>query len=323
MSKQTWSEYFWGTEDSSLPTEPAPPPAEIENALPDYKTLNDLPPQFQLTPEHDPNYIFPAEIDLIREVRSQVPQAENYPERFILIFLFSRRHSVPHSVKLLAKHLDMLKSMGFPEVTEDSPYPFTADMLTDTEKHWAINVGPTLYKHILVDKQGRLLQYIRPRNWVQGRIKMQRYISTIIWWYYYTFQHVPLSVHRNGMSVVVDMKDMGWSNLDFSSDVQHFISSALSCFPGRMRHSWIVNANWIFSTAWALAKLVLSTKVISRMHQVDLGGLEEVIEKDLIPKDLGGDWEPDVEREWYDRVLELDRVAKEAKGEILDLNKVD
>jgi len=142
---------------------------------------------------------------------------------------------------------------------------------------------------------------------------MKRYISTVIWWYYYCFQHVPLSIHRNGMAVVIDMRDMGWANLDFSTDVQQFITNAVVCFPGRMRQAWIVNPNWIFSTAWALLKLVLSSKVMARMQSLPLDDLVKEVDKEYIPKDLGGEWEVDLEKEWYAKVFELDRIAKEEK----------
>jgi len=246
-------------------------------------------------------------------VRSQVPAAASIPARIILIFLFARRHSVSHSVKLLEKHLGWLDTMGLAPVTEENPYPFTIDMLTEEERQFAIREGPVLYKHILTDKHNRLLQYIRLRCWFQGKIPMKRYICSVIWWYYYSFKHVPLSVHRNGMSVVIDMRDMGWANLDFSTDVQQFITSALTCFPGRMRQAWIVNTNWIFSTAWALVKMILSTKVMSRMVQLSVENLVDEVEICNIPKDLGGEWEPDVQKEWYEKVLELDRIAREER----------
>jgi len=320
----TWSEYIWGALPTTITTTPdhnaPPPPVEIDT-LPEYDTKNGLAPHFQWTDGLDPDFIFPEEYELIEKVRSEVPAAIDYPPRFILIFLFARRHSVPHCVKLLTKHLTWLQTMGFAPVTRTNSYPFSPELLTDSEKQYALKEGPLLYKHMLVDKQGRLLQYVRPRCWIHGRINMKKLIGVVIWWYYYAFQHVPLSIHRNGMAVVIDMKDMGWANLDFSTDAQQFISQALTCFPGRMRHAWIVNSNWIFSTAWSLIKLVLSAKVLARMQPLALDKLVEEIDREYIPKELGGDWEPDVQREWYEKVFELDRIAKEEKDKRNQENK--
>jgi len=287
-------------------------PPDIEN-LPEYKTFNSLAPEFQLTPEHDPDYIFPREYEIIEEVRKQVPAVSRWPDRYILIFLFARRHSIPHTVKLLNKHIQYCQFMGFREITEDNLYPFTPDQLTEEELKLSLLEGPLAYKHILVDKYNRLLQIVRPRYWVYGRISMKKYISFVFWWYYYSWQHVPLSIHRNGMAVIIDMTNMGWSNLDFSADVQNFITNALTCFPGRMRQAWLVNSGWILNTALTLLSYVLSAKVMSRMVTVNHDILFEKVDKQYIPCDLGGTWEIDFKKDWLEKVFELDALKKQQK----------
>jgi len=204
--------------------------------------------------------------------------------------------------------------MGFAEVDEENPYPFTPVELTESERQYAIFGGHTLYRHGIVDKHDRLLQYIRMRCWFSGRIEMKKYIATVLWWYYYTFQFVPLKIHRNGMTVVVDMTGMGWANVDLSTDVQRFISTALTGLPGRMRQCWIVNPNWLLSTAWAFLRLILSSKILSRMQPVSQDVLLREIERENIPKDLGGEWEPDLMTEWYEKVFEMDQMAREERG---------
>jgi hypothetical protein len=324
----TWYEYFWGTSTPSTTTptnnynnsqqqngEFIPPqplvskPQDIEN-LPEYNTFNSLAPEFQLTPDNDPDHIFPREYELIEEIRRQIPAVSKWPDRYILIFLFARRHSISHTVNLLNKHLAYLEAMGFPEISEDNLYPFTPDQLTEEEFRLSLMEGPLAYKHISVDKHNRILQIVRPRYWVYGRISMKKYVSFVFWWYYYSWQHVPLSLHRNGMAVIIDMTNMGWSNLDFSVDVQNFISSALSCFPGRMRQAWLVNSGWILSSALTLLAYVLSEKVMSRMVTVTQEGLFEKVDKQYIPVDLGGTWLPDFKKDWYEKVLELDALKK-------------
>jgi hypothetical protein len=315
----TWSEYFWGTKAN--PVNPPdnlgdlPPPVvnakpDVEESLPQYNTFNGLAPEFQVTVEHDPDYIFPREYELIEEVRKQVPGVAKWPPRYILVFLFARRHSVSHSIKLLNKHLQYLESMGFPEISEENLYPFTPDQLSPEELKLALYEGPLLYKHILLDKHERILQVVRPRCWVYGRLSMKKYVAFVLWWYYYTWQHVPLKYHRNGMSVVIDMANMGWSNLDYSVDVQKFITNAITCFPGRMRQAWIVNSGWILSTALTLLSYILSAKIMARMIPVSTESLIEKVEKQYLPTELGGDWIPDVKKDWYDKVFELDTAKR-------------
>jgi len=309
----TWSEYFWGP---STPQTTPPPTPDIDN-LPEYKTFNGLAPEFQLSPEHDPDHIFPRELELIEQLRSQVPEAEHWPKRFLLIFLFARRHSVPHTIKLLVKHIDFLKSLGLNcKISSDNLYPFTPQSMSDLELQYGILEGPLLYKHTLVDKHNRLLQIVRPRNWIQGRLEVKKLISVVLWWYYYSWQHVPLSIHRNGMAVLIDMTNMGWANMDFSTDIQHFITNALTSFPGRMRQAWIINPNWILSTALSLLKLVLSAKVMSRMMPLSQEAIIDEIDLDYVPKDLGGNWDVDVRKEWVEKVFELDREAQEEKKKL-------
>jgi len=203
--------------------------------------------------------------------------------------------------------------MGFEKITSTNLYPFIPEELTEAERQYAIFGGHTLYRHNLVDKHNRLLQYIRTRYWIPGKIPMKKYVSCVLWWYYYTFQFVPLSIHRQGMVVVVDMTDMGWANMDFSTDVQNFIVNALTGLPGRLRTCWIVNPNWVLSTAMSFLKLVLSAKVLSRMSSMTHDALPNEIEIENIPKDLGGTWEPDLLKEWYEKVHELDQSAREEK----------
>jgi len=341
MASTSWYDYFWGgntttttsTPPPSNPTTKSPPAAEnspnhnnegefippptvvakqpeIEEQLPEYKTFNSLAPEFQVTEDHEPEYIYPKEYELIAEVRRQIPGVAKWPDRYILVFLFARRHSVPHTVKLLNKHLAYLKSLGCKEITEDNLYPFTPDLLTEEEFKLSLLEGPLAYKHLLIDKHNRLLQIVRPRYWVYGRISMKKYVCFVLWWYYYSWQHVPLRIHRNGMSVIIDMTNMGWSNLDYSTDVQNFLTQALSCFPGRMRQAWLVNSGWILNTALTLLSYVLSAKLMSRMVTVTPSGLFDQVDREYVPVDLGGTWEPDFRKEWYEKVLELDATIK-------------
>jgi len=323
----TWSEYFFGTSKTNGEQQPppgappgAPPnivvtgnPPEIEKDLPEYSTFNSLSPEFQLTDDLDPDYIFPREYELIGEVKKQVPAVAHWPDRYVLIFLFARRHSIPHTVKLLNKHVAYIESMGFQPYSEDNLYPFTPEQLTDEEFKLSLLEGPLAYKHIMIDKHQRILQIVRPRCWVYGRLSVKRYISFVLWWYYYTFQHVPLKYHRNGIAVIVDMTNMGWSNLDFSSEVQHFITNALTCFPGRMRQAWLINSGWILSSCLSLLSYVLSAKIMSRMQPVSIDTLLGKVDKVHLPTDLGGNWVPDFKKDWFDKVKELDEAKKNSK----------
>jgi len=283
--------------------------------LPQYNTFNDLAPQFQLTDEHDENHIFPEERHLVQKVREQCQETVEWPDRYILIFLFARRHSIPHTIRLINKHLAWIKSLGFEPIckSKNRLYPFKPEELDDVERQYALFGGHTLYKHNLVDNHDRLLQYKIMRYWFPGSHSLRDYIATVLWWYYYTFQFVPLRIHRNGHAVVVDMKGMGWNNIDFSRETKDFLMNATAGLPGRMRVCWIVNSNWMLSTGMAVVKYLLSAKILARMHTVPFESLINEIPKENLPTELGGQWEPDLPNEWYGKVLEFDRKAEEER----------
>eukprot|EP01125_Pyxidicula_operculata_P014845 TRINITY_DN499_c0_g2_i1.p1 TRINITY_DN499_c0_g2~~TRINITY_DN499_c0_g2_i1.p1 ORF type:complete len:329 (+),score=48.80 TRINITY_DN499_c0_g2_i1:53-1039(+) len=280
--------------------------APDQEDLPQYGTFNDLAPEFQVTAEHDPDHIFPRELELVEQVRNELEDVKEWPTRYILIFLIARRHSVPHAIALLKKHTKWLDKMGFRKITQTNLYPFTPEELEETEKNYALFGGHTLFKHGLVDSNDRILQYKIMRDWFPKKYSWKAYQNCTLWWYYYAFQYIPMKYHRAGMAVVVDMKDMGWSNIDFSTEIMQFLSDAITGLPGRMRVCWIVNANWMLSSTMGVAKYVLSAKILGRMHTVNADKLLEEIPLKCIPKCLGGEWDPDMRKEWYELVVEWD-----------------
>lgn len=69
-------------------------------------TFNDLDKRFQLSPEHDPNHVFPEEMEMVRQMRDELSkdfraEIEAATDKFLLTFLFARRHKVKESVELL------------------------------------------------------------------------------------------------------------------------------------------------------------------------------------------------------------------------------
>jgi hypothetical protein len=201
--------------------------------------------------------------------------------------------------------------MGFRAVSKTNLYPFKPEELEEVQREYALFGGHTLYKHNLVDKHNRILQYRVMRDWYPKKYSWKAFTSTTVWWYYYAFQFIPLRYHREGMSVVVDMKDMGWDNIDFSKDTIQFLTDAITGLPGRMRVCWIVNSNWMLSTAMGVAKYVLSAKIIGRMHAVSAQQLSDEVPPENLPVTMGGSWNPDLKKEWYDLVVKWDKETEQ------------
>jgi len=48
--------------------------------------------RFQLTPDHDPEHIFPEELDMVATLRQRIPELKFYSDKWIVFFLCARRH---------------------------------------------------------------------------------------------------------------------------------------------------------------------------------------------------------------------------------------
>jgi hypothetical protein len=60
------------------------------------ETFNNLAERFQWHGGIDPDHIFDEEKEMIKELREQVPELEKETDKFVAVFLFSRRHGKPH-----------------------------------------------------------------------------------------------------------------------------------------------------------------------------------------------------------------------------------
>jgi len=106
-----------------------------------------------------------------------------------------------------------------------------------------------------------------------------------------------------------------WVQISLSLETQKTLMHAVSTLPGRMRVCWIVNTNWMLTSAMAVAKFILSEKIMGRMKNAAVEDLLEEIPAENVPNFLGGSWEPKLETEWYEISIELDKkAAREANG---------
>ena len=58
------------------------------------KTLNDLAEKFQWHEGLDPDHIFDEEREMIKFLRTKVPELEQEDDKFVATFLFARRHDI-------------------------------------------------------------------------------------------------------------------------------------------------------------------------------------------------------------------------------------
>jgi len=284
------------------------PPSKKKSA----ETFNSLDERFQLTAEHDDNYIFPEELELIGQLRKANPELEKETDKFLCVFLFARRHNVEETLELLDKYMKKRKELGF-----DVNPPCLKDEAL--KKH--IEAGIILKPKFAVDKHDRLLHYI----FVSKDKPKDRPITTLyaygFWEACYQIQTETLRTWRNGSTLVVDFKSFGLSNIDLSPKGIEYSKALSGLFPKRIRKVYLLNGGWLLKIISEGAKLVLSKKLCERVEITSNEGLKNAINEEwLLQAEYNGklaftaaDWIESVKKD-------EEKWAKESQRKIYESN---
>jgi len=237
------------------------------------KTFNRLDERFQLKPEHNEDFVFSEEREMIREMRKKNPEFEILDDKLLLAFLFSRRHDVNAATEVILNHLRVRERVGF------------KDSLPTRENCEAIWQQGFIYrKSHVVDKYNRMVYYYFMEKDFHKRTQ------ELDWKYaffdcYDTVETESLSSLRNGAIYIIDMQNFGWRNLDFSSRGRENSRNMTGLFPKRMRALYVVNGSILFTAALKAAKLILPKKIHKRIRPISMEDLRELIpEQNLHPK---------------------------------------
>jgi len=243
------------------------------------ETFNSLDIRFQLKPEHDDNYIFPEELELIQELRRRRPELEKETDKFLCVFLFARRHNLDDTVELLDKYNKKKKELGF-----DVNPPSLKDELL--KKH--IEQGMILKQKFAVDNHNRLVHYI----YVAKDKPKERPITTLyaygFWEAEYQIKTETLRTWRDGSTFVVDFKGFGLSNIDLSPKGIEYSKALSGLFPKRIRKVYLLNGGWLLKLISEGAKLVLSKKLCERVEMTTQEGLKNYIPEQWLLTEYGG-----------------------------------
>jgi len=277
------------------------------------ETFNSLDERFQLKPEHDDNYIFPEELELVSELRKRRPELEKETDKFLCVFLFARRHVLDDTIELLDKYNKKKKELGF-----DVNFPSLKDDYL--KKH--IEAGIILKQKYAVDKHNRLLHYI----FVAKDKPKDRPISTLyaygFWETQYQIQTETLRTWRNGSTLVVDFKGFGLSNIDLSPKGIEYSKALSGLFPKRIRKVYLLNGGWLLKIISEGAKLVLSKKLCERVEITTAEGLKNAISEEwLLAAEYGGK-DPFTVTDWIEGIQKdeekYNKEEKEGQRKISD-----
>lgn len=243
------------------------------------ETFNSLDERFQLKPEHDDNYIFPEELELISELRKRRPELEKETDKFLCVFLFARRHVLDDTIELLDKYMKKRKELGF----DVNPPSIKDETL---RKH--IEAGIILKQKYAVDNHSRLLHYI----FVAKDKPKERPITTLyaygFWETTYQIQTETLRTWRNGSTLVVDFKSFGLSNIDLSPKGIEYSKALSGLYPKRIRKVYLLNGGWLLKIISEGAKLVLSKKLCDRVEVTTPEGLKNAIPEEWLLTEYNG-----------------------------------
>lgn len=273
------------------------------------ETFNSLDERFQLQPHHEDNHIFPEEHEMILEMRKRRPELDKETDKFLCVFLFSRRHNVDDTIELLDKYMKKRKEFGF----DVNPPNLKDEAL---KKH--IETGVILKQKGAVDKHERLLHYV----FVAKDRPKERQINVLyaygFWETSYQIQTESLRTWRNGSVLVVDFKGFSLFNVDFGPKTIEYSKALSGVFPKRIRKVYLTNGGWLLKLISEGAKLVLSKKLSDRVENITQDALKHLIPEEWLLSEYGGKNEYTATH-WVESVVkEQDKEGKEQQRKIFE-----
>lgn len=244
---------------------------------PKLKTFNRLDPRFQWHAGLDENYVYPEEKEMVDHLRQHFGSNVNdLSDKFLLYFLFSRRHNMEQTKELLTKYLSKRKELGFDQK------PLTLD-----DAEMMLN-GTTLPIKGCHDKYDRMVMYYRMKYDEPKQFTLKQKYAALFWETRYRCETETIRYLRNGLVIIVDMDGFGWKNMDMSSEGKEFFSALNGLFPRRVRSLCALNGGALLKVAMKAAKLVMSKKMLKRVDVVDLKQVRELIPPQHLLEEYGG-----------------------------------
>jgi len=274
------------------------------------KTENDLDEKFQWHKDLDPDHIFEEELELIKKLRSQVPELEHENDKFIAAFLFSRRHNVEETQALLkkfyAKKAEYSHMFPGQHIPSFKYCPFLVGNVVNSG-------GAMLHPKGKRDIKGRMIRYYymgidKP----SGREKDETYVS-LFWQTYYQIQTEPLCSWRNGIAIIVDLKGAGLQNIDISSKGREVHAALQGTFPFRIRAMLVINGGWVVNALLTAAKIALPKKLYDRIKTLSESELKAMVPPEHLSSVYGGTSIPFTHKEYLEEIA-LTEAELFAKG---------
>lgn len=219
------------------------------------------------------DFISQREYEALQEFKKH-PITENYPDRYLLAFLFGRKLDVERAVELLTANAKWRKEAGYEDTSN-------------------LTVNEDLYnkRYMLVPgtraKTGHVISYL-----FAGRIRfkdfpLKDHMDFMVWFWEHMYNNLTIDVFRDGMTVIEDIHGAGLANFDMKMSKE--ISSVFQDrFPMRIKLIIVVDPPTIVRIMIAFARLFVKAKIIQRVKLLKKAELAEYVDHDQLSDEFGG-----------------------------------
>ncbi|CAB3985207.1 tyrosine- phosphatase non-receptor type 9 [Paramuricea clavata] len=98
------------------------------------------------------------------------------------------------------------------------------------------------------------------------------------------------STQRNGLILIYNMTDSGRENFNYKLSIE-ILNLLKDAYPARLKKILIISAPLWFKISFKVISTFLNEKIRDRVEFADVGDIQQHLEQECIPKNLGGMWD--------------------------------
>lgn len=224
----------------------------------------------------------------IKALRNHIKNCEDFEfknnvsqdEKFLQKFLFARKFILEESFELLKNYYWYRKR---------NPDIFRDLNLNASDIKKALENGlPGVLKE--KDRKGRSVLLLTGNNWDCSYGLLSIYRAMIV-----CLEHLTNELHNqaNGFVVIVDWTEFTYRQTSYlkPSVLRLMIEGLQDCFPARFKGIHFIGQPWYVDAALTVTKPFLKEVIKERIfsHGNNLSNLHEMVHRDILPAELGGE----------------------------------